>query len=100
MMSANLSDLASQAVAMIACGIIIWRVEPALNRMNRGSSLLINTALYLIFAAALCAAWEVVVGGAVPPWPATIGAAGVALLLFCERRLRYLTQAPKGRAQA
>jgi hypothetical protein len=33
--------------------------------------------------------------GAVPPWPATVGAMGVALLLMCERRVRYLTRIPK-----
>lgn len=97
MMAAPYLDLAAQVLALLACGVIVWRVEPALNRMSRCSSLMINAALYLIFVAALCAAWEIIVGGAVPPWPAAIGAAGVALLLLCERRLRHLARQPKDR---
>lgn len=97
MMDVPVSDLIAKALALLACGIILWRVEPALNRMSRCSSLMINAALYLIFAASMFSACEIVFGGAVPPWPAVIGAAGVALLLLCERRLRHLTRQPKDR---
>lgn len=89
------ADLLSQIAAAVACGIIIARCEPALNRMQAGSSpVLLMVAFWCLLVAALGGITLILIG-AVPPWPATVGALGVALLLMCERRVRYLTRTPK-----
>lgn len=87
-------DLFSQIVAAAACIVILWRAEPAINRMRaRSSPILLRLSFWCLAVAAIGALVEIVRSGP-PPWPATVGAIGVALLLFCERRIRYLTRRP------
>lgn len=88
-------DSILQFVAVAACAVIIWRVEPAINRMSRRTPLLVRGAFWSIMVAASGAVILIVLGGQVPDWPAALGAVGTALLLFCERRLRYLSKTPK-----
>lgn len=92
-------DIINQLAAVLACIVVVVRTEPAINRMDPSVPLLLRLAFWCLCVAALGAVAEVV-AGQVPPWPATLGAAGVALLLICERRIRYLTRPPKGRHDA
>lgn len=96
MMAGNLSDLLAQGLTLIACGVIVWRVEPALNRMSRCTSLLINTSFWLLLGSALFGAYGVL-SGSVPAWPGVALAVGVALLLICERRIRFFLLTPRRR---
>lgn len=85
-------DLLAQALAVASCLVIVWRAEPAINRMSRCTPVPIRMAFVLILTAASWALLAIVVAGEVPPWAAVIGAAGTASLLFCERRLRVLAK--------
>ena len=88
------ADLLSQIAASAACGIIIARCELALGRMRAGSSpVLLMLSFWCLVVAALGGITLILIRPF--PWPATVGALGVALLLMCERRVRYLTRIPK-----
>lgn len=79
------------ASVFVACAIIIWRCEPAMNRMGRRAK-----TPYIMFGAffllAVAAAWQIVeiLFGGLPSWPAGLVFSGAAGLLICERRLRVL----------
>lgn len=93
-------DLFSQALAVGACLVIVLRCEATINHMTRRTPLLVRLAFWLLLVGAVGSATCILLAGDVPPWPAVFGVWGAALMLFCERRLRYLSKAPKGRAQA
>lgn len=84
-----MTTLLLQAIVLMAAIIIVVRAEPALNRMSRCTPFLIRSSFHLL---ALGAVAEIVfiLSGDVPSWPTAITSAGVAALLFCERRLRLL----------
>lgn len=95
MIDPKILDLLAQLVSLVACAVILWRTEPAINLMHRKTTpLLLRLSFWLISIGAF-AAILAMLDGAVPPWPAAIGAAGVALLLICERRIRYLARHPR-----
>ena len=87
-----------QIIVVMAALVIIVRAEPALNRMSRGTPLMVRGAFHLL---ALGAAAEIVfiMSGDVPSWPTAIVTLGVAALLVCERRLRVLCPPLKRRVQ-
>lgn len=87
-------NLLAQTIAALSCAVILWRAEPVLNRMTRSTPWLVRAAFWLIVVAA-AGAIICIVAGDVPPWPSVIGSAGTAALLFCERRLRFLTRQQK-----
>lgn len=87
-------DLLAQLLAIAACVVIVWRAEPVLNRMSRCTPVLVRLAFLLVIVAATSAITMILLGD-VPPWPSVLGSIGTAALLFCERRLRYLTRRPK-----
>lgn len=87
-------DYLAQFLAIAACSVIVWRVEPAIACMRKSSSDLVRIAFLLIGGAAVGAIVYILLGD-VPPWPAVLGSMGTATLLLCERRIRYLAQLPK-----
>lgn len=87
--------LLAQSLAIAACVVIVWRAEPVLNRMSPCTPWVVRIAFWLIAIAAIGAIVCMLMGD-VPPWPSVIGACGTAALLFCDRRLRYLTRHRKG----
>lgn len=93
-MNMNL-DLLAQVLAVASCLVIVWRAEPAINRMSRCTPLLVRVAFVLILTGAAAALALIVLTGDVPPWPSVIGSIGTAALLFCERRLRVLSKSQK-----
>lgn len=93
-------DLLAQGLAVAACVVIIVRAEGAINRMSRCAPFLVRLAFWLLLVGAAGSSMCIVLAGDVPPWPAVFGVWGAALMLFCERRLWYLTRHPKEKVQA
>lgn len=89
-------DAALQLAAAGASAVILWRAEPALNRMRPGTHLMIRVALYLLVIGAVAQLGGVVLGQ-VPSLATVIVLAGVAVLMVFERRLRELLPPPDTR---
>lgn len=87
----TLLNLAAIGVALL----ILWRVEPALARMDRTTHWMIRYALLLIAGGALGTIGTIYTGGSIDPI-ALFVLAGIALLLTCERRISYLIRIRKG----
>lgn len=83
------ADLILQCTALLLAGVMLWRAEPALNRMSRCTPFLVRLAFLLIAVGALALGLSVL-SGRVPDVQTVLIAAGVAALLVCERRLRVL----------
>lgn len=92
-----MTTLLLQAIVLVAAVVIVWRAEPALNRMSPCTPFMIRASFLLLTVGA---ASEIVFifAGDVPSWPSAIMTIGAAALLFCERRLRILCPPPKRRA--
>lgn len=69
--------------------IILWRTEPALARMTSSTHWMIRYALLLLAGGALGIILIVPSGAQIDPVTLLL-LAGIALLLTCERRLRFL----------
>lgn len=93
-------DILAQFLAVASCAVIMWRAESVINRMSRCTPFLVRLAFWLVLVGSSSAVALIVLEGEVPPWPSVIGSLGTACLLFCERRLRYLTKQPKPRIEA
>lgn len=88
-------DALAQLLAGAACIIIFVRAESAINGMNRRTPIIVRLAFWLLLIGAVGAGAQITLADAVPPWPSVFGVWGAALMLFCERRLRYLSRHPK-----
>lgn len=88
-------DALAQLLAGAACIIIFVRAEAAINGMNRRTPIIVRLAFWLLLIGAVGAGAQITLADAVPPWPSVFGVWGAALMLFCERRLRYLSRHPK-----
>jgi len=83
-------------IAALACALLIlWRVEPAIARMNRATHWMIRYAMLLLAGGALGTLVTIITGGHIDPITLFI-LAGIALLLLCERRISYLVRIRKG----
>lgn len=89
-MTPLLLSLASAA----ACAVILWRAEPALNRMSPATSTTVRVAMWLLTVGA-AAQLLALAAGTAPQWPTVVLELGVACLLYCERRLRVIIPAPR-----
>lgn len=69
--------------------LILWRAEPALNRMSEDTHWMIRYALLMIAAGAMTLLLYTI-AGQTPDITALFLAAGLALLLICDRRLRFM----------
>lgn len=76
-------------LTVASSAIILWRAEPALNRMSPATPFVVRLAVWLLVVAA-CAQLVTLITGRLPDWPAVLLQLGVAALLMCERRLRVL----------
>lgn len=79
----------TNAIGLAVSVAIIWRTEPAINRMNRETYWMIRYSLLLLAAGALTII-VAIIAGKPPSFSTILLAAGIALLLTCDRRLRYL----------
>ena len=83
-------------IAALACALhILWRVEPAIARMNRATHWMIRYAMLLLAGGALGTIGLISIGTRIDPITLFI-LAGIALLLLCERRISYLVRIRKG----
>ena len=87
----NLHHLASQILALIFFGIILWRAEPALNRMGKSSPPTMVRISFILLATGAVAGILSIFSGHVPDTSTLILTGGTAALTFCERRIRLLT---------
>lgn len=86
-------------LALPLAAIILWRTEPALARMSRGTHWMIRYALLLLAGGALGIILNIA-GGARVDFFTLLILAGIALLLVCERRLRALLAQRPGERHA
>lgn len=91
----TIASLFVSLLGLVAASIILWRVEPALNRMTRTTHWMIRYAMLLIAAGAL-ALCVAIIAGTPPGFDTLLLAIGIALLMLCERRLRYLVNHKSG----
>lgn len=84
-----MTALIIQSIVLVAAVFIVIRAEPALNRMQKGTPILVRLSFLLITLGAV-AEIMFVLAGDVPSWSTAIITVGIAALLFCERRLRVL----------
>lgn len=82
-------DILLKLLLAAACAAILWRAEPALNRMSPCTPARIRYAMLLIAAGALYAIAELIAGASASP-PLVVLAWGILILLTSERRLRHL----------
>lgn len=78
--------------------LILWRAEPALNRMSDATHWMVRYALLMIAAGAM-ALLLYTLAGKTPDITSLFLAVGLALMLICERRLRYLLPTTQRRPQ-
>ena len=76
--------------AGLCAALILWRTEPALARMGCATHWMIRYAMLLLAGGALGILIAIASGSTVDFYTLLI-LAGIAMLLLCERRLRYLT---------
>lgn len=84
-------DLICQLVGVVACGVIIWRAEPALARMTPETHLAVRLAIWTTMVGAVARIWWIANGG-VPDHITVLMLIAFALLISCERRLQVLTR--------
>lgn len=84
-----MTPLLLTVLSACACAIIIWRAEPALNRMSPATPLPVRMAMWLLLVGAAAQLLAITLG-ATTPWPTVVLELGVASLLYCERRLHLL----------
>lgn len=91
----TIASLLFNLLGLFAASVILWRAEPALNRMTRTTHWMIRYAMLLIAAGAL-ALCVAIIAGTPPGMDTLLLALGIAMLMLCERRLRYLVNHKSG----
>lgn len=86
----DMDPLINQVIGAVACGVIIWRSEPALNKMTTHTHLAVRLAMWLVLLGAVARLWSIFTGS-VPDNITVLMLAGIATLISCERRLEVLT---------
>lgn len=85
------ADTLLNIAALAFSALILWRAEPALSRMSGSTHWMIRYAMLLLAGGALGIIFGIY-GGATIDFPTLLILAGIALLLICERRLRFLVR--------
>lgn len=91
----TISSLFFSMVGLVAASVILWRAEPALNRMTSATHWMIRYAMLLVAAGAL-ALCVAIIAGTPPGLDTLLLATGIAMLMLCERRLRFLVNHKSG----
>lgn len=86
-------DLAIKLLLLIACSVILLRVEPALNRMSPCTPWRMRYAALLLAGGALSGLFGLLDGGK-PSLATTCLAAGIAALLLADRRRSHIHRPP------
>ena len=89
-------DLIYQTIGLVACGVIVWRAEPALAHMSPGTHLAVRLAIWTTMVGAVARIWWIASGG-IPDHITVLMLVAFALLISCERRLQVLTRSTRGK---
>lgn len=90
-------NLFLQIVVLLSLIVIVARAEPALNRMNGSTPILVRIAFHLLTVGAV-GGILFILSGEVPHWHDAIVSVGVAVLFLCERRMRLFMRPQRRRA--
>lgn len=87
-------------VAAVSSMVVLWRCDQAINRMGWKTHGLVRYAFLLLIAGALFELSGILFFGRPPHYAETVFLVGTAMLLVCERRIRYLARQPARRKAA
>lgn len=88
-MKPDLIPIITNLIALASAALILWRAEPAIARMGCKTHWMIRYAMLLLAGGAL-GVIIIVLSGANVDFITLLILLGLALLLICDRRLRYL----------
>lgn len=91
-----MTDLLAQVVGTVLAGMVIWRGEPALAKMRKGTPILLRFSLWLLVVGAFARLVWISLGN-VPDPVTLLMLGGVAAMLLCERRITVLTRGRRAR---
>ena len=76
---------------LVLAGLVIWKGEPALARMRKGTPILLRFSLWLLVVGAFARLVWIFLGN-VPDPVTLLMLGGVSAMLLCERRVSVLTR--------
>lgn len=79
-------DAASQVIAVISCALILYKVEPKLNKMGRLTSHKVRIAVHQLLLGSVAELWLIAAHAHVPSLSELLLLVGIALWLECDRR--------------
>lgn len=91
-----MTDLLAQVAGTVLAGMVIWRGEPALAKMRKGTPILLRFSLWLLVVGAFARLVWISLGN-VPDPVTLLMLGGVAAMLLCERRITVLTRGRRTR---
>lgn len=91
-----MTDLLAQVAGTVLAGMVIWRGEPALAKMRKGTPILLRFSLWLLVVGAFARLVWISLGN-VPDPVTLLMLGGVAAMLLCERRVSVLTRGRRTR---
>lgn len=91
-----MTDLLAQVAGTVLAGMVIWKGEPALAKMRKGTPLLLRFSLWLLVVGAFARLVWISLGN-VPDPVTLLMLGGVAAMLLCERRITVLTRGRRTR---
>lgn len=91
-----MTDLLAQIAGTVLAGMVIWKGEPALAKMRKGTPILLRFSLWLLVVGAFAQLVLISLGN-VPDPVTLLMLGGVATMLLCERRITVLTRGGRAR---
>ena len=91
-----MTDLLAQVAGTVLAGIVIWKGEPALAKMRKGTPILLRFSLWLLVVGAFARLVWIFLGN-VPDPVTLLTLGGVSAMLLCERRVSVLTRGRQAR---
>lgn len=86
-----MTDLLAQVVGTVLAGMVIWKGEPALAKIRKGTPILLRFSLWLLVVGSFARLVWISLGN-VPDPVTLLMLGGVAAMLLCERRITVLTR--------
>ena len=91
-----MTDLLAQVAGTVLAGIVIWKGEPALAKMQKGTPILLRFSLWLLVVGSFARLVWIFLGN-VPDPVTLLTLGGVSAMLLCERRVSVLTRGRQAR---
>ena len=91
-----MTDLLAQVAGTVLAGMVIWKGEPALAKMRKGTPILLRFSLWLLVVGSFARLIWISLGN-VPDPVTLLMLGGVAAMLLCERRITVLTRGRRGK---